>query len=136
MALGLAELGEKSRIPGARSQDDACRPAIASAAAFLRGERAMDASSLLGMLVLAAPLFLAAWVLDKTLPWLDRKLEGRKIKLGPWKIYKESPFLGGNWILSTRTHGYRLKNVAGNIWVIFCFAAVGLFLAYGFLLAR
>ena len=96
----------------------------------------MDASSLLGMLVLAAPLFLAAWVLDKTLPWLDRKLEGRKIKLGPWKIYKESPFLGGNWILSTRTHGYRLKNVAGNIWVIFCFAAVGLFLAYGFLLAR
>ena len=73
---------------------------------------------------------------EATIIWLDRKLEGRKIKLGPWKIYKESPFLGGNWILSTRTHGYRLKNVAGNIWVIFCFAAVGLFLAYGFLLAR
>jgi hypothetical protein len=75
---------------------------------------------------------LAAWVLDKTLPWLDRKLEGRRIKLGPWKIYQESPHLGGKWVLRTRTHVYDLD--VETIWTIFVFtvfglAAVGLFIA-------
>jgi hypothetical protein len=88
----------------------------------------------LGLFVLVA--LPAAWVLDKTLPWLDRKLEKRKIKLGPWTIYKESPYLGSHWILSTRTHGYLLKNVAGNIWVIFVFTVAGLFIAYLYAFTR
>jgi hypothetical protein len=40
------------RILGARSQDNVRRPAIASAAAFLRGEHAMEFSDLLVPLVL------------------------------------------------------------------------------------
>jgi hypothetical protein len=86
------------------------------------------------MLVLAAPFFLIAWLVDKTLPWLDRKLEGRKIKLGPWKIAKQPPCLGGKWVLWTRTHGYDLN--IDTVWTIFVFTVLGLFLAYCFLLAK
>jgi len=91
----------------------------------------MSRTTLVGLLVLVA-LFLAAWAIDKTLPWLDRKLEKRKIKLGPWTIYKESPYLGSHWILSTRTHGYLLKNVAGNIWLVLGVTVAGLIIVYAF----
>jgi hypothetical protein len=84
--------------------------------------------NLLVVLVLGAPLLLAAWVFDKTRPWLDRKLEGRKIKLAPWTIAKNSPYLGGKWVLWTRTHGHDLN--VQTIWTIFVFTVVGLFIAH------
>jgi hypothetical protein len=95
----------------------------------------MEMEDLLWMLGLASPLFLVAWVVDKTtLPWLDRKLEGRKIKLGPWEIAKQDLFfLGSKWFLRTRTRSYELN--LDTVWTIFVFtvfglAAIGLLIAY------
>ena len=66
---------------------------------------------------------------EATIIWLDRKLEGREIKLGPWRIAKDSPFLGGKCVLWTQTHGHDLKKVVG---IILVFAVIGLFIAYRF----